>query len=324
MNQSKLATGRRLLAGIAVLSVSAIAAFAFAIYAGSSVSQAAPGNGPAFNALAKKFEIKTDQGTVGNVASSNGRWEKDFFRIGSEWNRQGDFPGGGNRIEVCDDNAAFALWGYVHNTRPVSLNHKNEGALDFRGPAVARNTTVTITSPDLDKNSFANKHEITLTVAADNAATRTDTVEVYCDKHAIKIVSGSAVPKIRSWSAESVNKVRHDRAAEVFGADYSITDPEKIFTDGSRIGYAGHLPACRYYAAYLEVELKVVVGSVPAPTGSIGPETGPQTEVRPAIPRLGFGQSDGLNYGLVALIAGSTVALILTQRAAVARARRKR
>ena len=326
MNQSKSMTGLRLLASLIILSIAAIAALAFASYARSSVSQAAPGDGPSFNRLAKNFEIQTDdQGTINNVASSNGRWEKDFFRVGNEWNRQGNFPGSGNRIEVCDDDATFALWGYVHNTKAVSLNHNNEDVLDFQGPAVAHNTTVTITSDDLDRDAFANKHEFTLTISADNAVTKTDTVEIYCDRHAIKVVTtGVAAPTVHTWSSESVNKVRHDRAVEVFGADYSITNPGDIFTDGSQIGYDGNLPACRYYAAYLEVEIKVVVDDTPVPTGSIGPEVDPQTEVQsPAIPDTGFEATGGLNYSLIALIAASAVSLATVQRAAVARARRR-
>ena len=327
MNQSQSTTGCKVLASLIILSIAAIAAIAFASYTRSNVAQATLGDEPTFNRLAKNFAIQTDdQGTINNVSSSGGRWERDFLRVGRDWNRQGDFPGNNNELEICEDGATFSLWGYVHNTRATSLNHNNQAALDFQGSAVANNTTVRITSDDLNQNTFANRHEFTLTVDADNATSQTDTVEIYCDGHAIKVVStGVTTPRVHSWSSLAINKVNHDRAVEVFGADYSITNPDEIFTNGSQIGYDGHLPACRYYATYLEIELKVIIAdSSPAPTGSIEPTANQLSDARSAIvPDTAASSSDNLNYGLITLIAGSAIGLTIVQRATVARARRQ-
>ena len=219
---------------------------------------------------------------------------------------------------------------YAHNTVSTRHNHVNEDVLDFRGTAIAKNTTVSIRSTHLSDGGYANRHNFTAVINADNATTKNDQAEIYCDDHRIKLVTtGVDTPEIYTWANEPVNRLRHERAVEVFGAGYSISNPGNIFTNaGSEIGYDGNLPACRYYAAYVKVQVKVVVEPEQgASTGSLEPDVEPLSDVRVAptedLPDTGLG-SDSLNYGLIALVASVAVALTITQRAAIARMRRDR
>ena len=312
---------------IILISIVLFAIFAFAIF-NSQTSHAA--QGPSYNRLAQPFVIE-DQGN--NVSEGgSGRYEHNFLRAGNGWVRDGDYPGDGDDFEACQDGQIVTLWVYAHNTINPKYNHNAVDDLDFQGSAIAENATVSLSSDDLNEDVYENSHTVTATLDADNASVKTDTTRIFCNNHPIALVSeGVSTPIAYSWANEPTNRDRHVKAQKVFGAEFSLTNPSEIFGSGSQIGYDGNLPACRYYAAYVKVQLKVVVESAPEAkvvepeepkggTGSLGPEAA-EPESATTIARLGS-DSENLTFGLVALIAGFALAAGLTRRAIVARAKR--
>ena len=316
-------TDSRLLVSLIILSIVAVAAFTVAISSNNSVSHAAPG--PSFNKIARRFPITTGtNGIIDNVASSNGRYEQNFLRVGESWDRQGNYSNGGDNLEVCEDGKVVTLWVYAHNTILTNHNHNNPALLDFQGTAVAKNATVSLNADNLDEDIYVASHSITATLSASNASTKRDTARIYCNDHPIALVSeGVSAPVSYSWANEPINRNRHERAKEVFGANYQLVNANQIFSQGSKIGYNGNLPACRYYAAYVKVELKVVkeepVPEVVVPVGSTEPTPPVEEEAPVVIPALG--STNLLNYGLVVLVSGFALTLAITQRAVIARNR---
>ena len=319
-------TDSRLLVSLIILSIVAVAAFTVAISSNNSASHAAPG--PSFNKIARSFSITTgNNGIIDNVASSNNRYEQNFLRVGESWDRQGDYPNGGDNLEVCEDGKVVTLWVYAHNTILADYNHNNLDLWDFQGTAVAKNATVSLNVNNLNEDVYVASHSITATLNADNASTKRDTARIYCNDHPIALVSqGVSAPVSYSWANEPINRNEHERAKEVFGANHRLVNADQIFSQGSKIGYNGNLPACRYYAAYVKVELKVVKEPAPAPepvvpVGSTEPTT-PVKEVPPVVVIPALGSTNLLNYGLVVLVTGFALTLAITQRAVIARNRR--
>ena len=333
MNKLKSVTDFRLTISLIILSIATIATFVIAISVNNSPAHAA--SGPVFNKLAQEFPIVTDKyGTVENVSSSGGLYEHNFVRVGEDWKRRGNYVNGGNNLEVCEDGKVINVWVYAHNTISTKYNHNNPALLDFQGPAVAKNATVSLNVDNLNGSVYATSHSITGTVSADNASSKSDAARVYCNDRKIRLVSEDMPDaRVASWSNESINRNRHDRAKAVFNADYGIINAGNIFGSGAKVGYNGNLPACRYYAAYVKVQLKVIVEPeevkpIPEPiipTGSVEPTPVPPPEVpvTPEVPNTGS-VSDTLSYSLIGLVAGLALTVAFTQRAMIARARRNR
>lgn len=332
MNKLKSVTDFRLTVSLIILSIATIASFVIAISVNNSPAHAA--SGPVFNKLAQEFPIVTDKyGTVENVSSSGGLYEHNFVRVGEDWKRRGNYVNGGNNLEVCEDGKVINVWVYAHNTISTKYNHNNPALLDFQGPAVAKNATVSLNINNLDEDVYAASHSIAATLSADNASSKSDTARVYCNDRKIRLASeGLPDARVASWSNEAINRNKHDRAKAVFNADYGIINAKNIFGSGAKVGYNGNLPACRYYAAYVKVQLKVIVEPEaipePIPTGSVEPTPVPPPEVPvepevPEVPNTGS-VSDTLSYSLIGLVAGLALTVAFTQRAMIARARRNR
>ena len=316
---------------LAILTLICLALSAIWLEANTQTAQAA--SGPQFNIGGKPFVIQRDQGgNINNVAGTAGdvdSYERNFLRLGDGWNVQGDYPGGGSRFEACEDGQIITLWVYAHNTIATRNNHLVTNDLDFKGAAIAHNTTVALEVTDLNDSVYKSEHQIQATIDADNATAVSDTAVIYCGDHEISLVStGLAQPTIHTWANEFINRDRHQKAQEVFDSAYILSDPAAIFSGGSEFGYDGNLPACRYYAAYVQVQLKVVV-EVEEPALPVEPEE-PALPVEPTpietpeqISPLGGSDQTGLNdLAMVAAAGVGLSALVGRHKLAVARARR--
>lgn len=328
MNKSKPLAGFSLWVSLTILLVISAALAVIAL----SDSSAKAASGPSFNKVATSFDIQLDEDrdgdgnndVISNVASSNGQYEHNFVRVGSNWDMQGNYPNGGNNFEACEAGTTVTVWVYVHNTIVTSDNHLDEDMLDFQGTAIAKAAKVELGLQNQDNNAFSTSHTLTGTLSADNAASKSDTARVYCDDHKIGLTQVAGSTQIHSWSNLSINRLRHQKAQQVFDSPYGILNPEDIFSGGSQVGYAGNLPACRYYAAYVQVELTVVLPEPElAPTGSIGPELPPVSRTQiPEISNLGAG--DAFDYSLLGIASGVAITLAVGQRAAIAKTKRRK
>ena len=318
---------------VAVLSLAALTFILMvlsAVWLEAGLQTAHAGRGPQFNTGGKPFVIQRDRGgAVDNVAGTAGdadSYERNFLRLGDGWDVQGGYPGGGGRFEACDDGQVVTLWIYAHNTVATRHNHLVSNALDFKGAAVAKNTTVALEVAGLDDSVYKSEHRIRATIDADNARAVSDTAEIYCGDHEIALVStGLARPTVHTWADESINRARHEKAQRVFGSAYGLSDPGDIFDGGSEVGYDGNLPACRYYAAYVQVQLKVVVATED-PVQPAEPED-PAEPVEPVetperISELGGTDREGLNALALAAAGTALAGIAARHRLAAARARR--
>ena len=316
---------------LAALTLICLALSAVWLEAGTQTAHAAAG--PKFNAGGKPFVIQRDQGgNIDNVAGTAGdanSYERNFLRLGDGWDAQGDYPGGG-RFEACDAGQIVTLWVYAHNTIATRHNHLVANDLDFQGAAVAHNTTVALDVADLDDSVYKSEHQVRATIDADNARAVSDTAVIHCGDHEISLVSvGLAQPTIHVWANEYINRDRHQKAQEVFGSAYVLSDPDAIFNGGSKVGYDGNLPACRYYAAYVQIQLKVVVeAEEPAepedPTLPVESEASEPIDTTGSISQLGGTEQDGSNaLAMTAAASAGLIALTGRHRLAAARARRR-
>lgn len=300
MRQSKIINS--FLVGMLV-SATALAAVTLA----AATAEAQTANGPKFNKgslSGNAFIIVTPDGRrVNNVApGQNNQYEKDFVRIGNGWKRDGNYPDGGNRLEACQDGQKITLWIYAHNTVNAKNNHtdkKTDGKLDFKGTAIAKKATVRVDIADLnDKTVLKNKHTVTGILSAKNAVAVQDVAEIYCNDHKISISQGTLTPRIETWAGEATydnQAKKHAKAMQVFGSGYTLSDPDEVFGQGSEFGYDGNLPGCRYYAAYVQVELIVNVE--------------PKEPDEPDLPRTGFSGESSLPKHLAIALAGTAVAV---------------
>ena len=303
----------------------------------SQAAQAA--SGPDFNTAGKSFVIESDASdAINNVAGNSSQpdsFERNFLRLGDGWNRQGDYPGGGDRFEACQDGQIVTLWVYAHNTIHTRHNHKVAADLDFQGSAIAQNTTLALELDNLNQPVYKSEHQISAIINADNALAKEDTATIHCGDQEIALVSsGLNQPAIYSWSDESLNRVNHEKAQEVFNSGYILSNPNNIFSGGSKIGYDGNLPACRYYAAYIEIQLKVVLKPtevIPEPepeseadsVSALEPQQPPEATV--PIPSLGSSDGNDLNFSLLGLLAitGVSIAGALGRHWSFVRSRRR-
>lgn len=307
-----------------VLAVAVTAGLAITLFAVKPTVVEAVTTTPVFNKGSRSggpFMIQKPDGTrVPNVSGHGQVYERNFVRVGNEWSMQGDYSNGGNRLEVCTDNAKVTLWVYVHNTVSSKYNHsdrKTNGKLDFKGSAVAKNTKVAVAVPGLNDKVFRNEHVITGGISADNATTVEDTAVIYCDDRAIALKTTSTTPLIHTWAnvATYDNQVKkHRKAVEAFGSEYGLYDANQIFANGSKVGYNGNLPSCRYYGAYVQIELTVVHKVKEKPQED-------PAELPAEAPALGI--VDGVSDGwLLGLIVATTVGIGATvSRLAYARRR---
>ncbi len=303
----------------------------------SQAAQAA--SGPDFNTAGKSFVIESDaSGAINNVAGNSSQpdsFERNFLRLGDGWNRQGDYPGGGDRFEACQEGQIVTLWVYAHNTIHTRHNHKVAANLDFQGSAIAQNTTVALELDDLNELVYKSEHQISAIINADNALAKEDTATIHCGDQEIALVSsGFSQPSIYSWSNELINRPNHEKAQEVFNSGYILSNPNNIFSGGSKIGYDGNLPACRYYAAYIQVQLKVVLKPaevIPEPepeakadlVTALEPQQPPEATV--PIPSLGSSDGNNLSFSLLGLLAitGVSITGALGRHWSFARSRRR-
>ena len=240
----------------------------------ASIVEATTSN-PAFNKGRRgggAFIITKPDGTkVGNVAGHNNVFEQNFVRVGSHWDMYGNYSNGGNALEVCEEQTVY-IWVYAHNTIASKNNHsdkKTTGKLDFKGNAVAKNTTAAVNIATLDRAVYQNRHTVTGTVNADNAQAVSDQAVIYCDSQEIAISSKNvAAPTVQTWANVATydnQTTKNTKAVAAFGSQYGISKSDKIFSSGALIGYNGNLPSCRYYAAYVQVAVKVELKKTPVP-----------------------------------------------------------
>ena len=302
MNYLKPASASRQFIAITIslTIIAALTVVALVIF-NSQVSRAALP--PAFNSHNKAFPIarSNTSGDVANNVSKGNGYETDFFRVGQggTWNMSGDF--GGDSLEVCEDDQVVDLWIYAHNSVATRHNH-NAGLnyavsdLTFTGDGVARNAQVKISSDSLNSDVYTNSHTLTSTLSADNASDAAQSVRIYCDDAEISIEStGLDLPTVKTWAAQNVKidhnnnptstginqNVKHQKAKEVFGSNYGIVHADQIFNTGALIGYNGNLPSCRYYAAYVKVQVRVTLKEEPQEREAAGSKaTSTQEESR--------------------------------------------
>ena len=340
MKNIRSTTGRSL--SVSLIILVSIAFFAIAFFVLSNSNMASAGVGPKFNTAEKSFIIHTDNaGDVNNVegiSGQSGSYEQDFVRISREWRRDGDYfteAGAGNSLEICGDGDTFDVWLYVHNSVNIKHNHSSANTIDFKGSGVAKNATVQVDVDGLDKDTYTtNPYTITGIVDADNAGAQSDTVEVYCNEHAVAIsTDGVDAPEIYTYAAVEYNEEKHEKAQEVFGSGYTLSTPDTIFTDGSKIGYDGNLPACRYYATYIKLQLKVVKkppvntevieGGIPESAAAVTRPDAPETSYETKIVKLGS-ESNVPGAGLVVFVLSLALVAGLTRRTVVAHTSRRR
>ena len=328
MNKTKTVAGLYLVA----LTLICLALSAVWLEANTQAAHAA--TGPKFNTGGQSFVIQRDQGgNINNVTGTTGdanSYERNFLRLGDGWDVQGNYPGDGSRFEACEDGQIITLWVYAHNTIATRYNHLVGNDLDFQGSAVAHNTTIALDVADLDNPVYKSEHQVRASIDADNAGAVSDTAVIHCDSHEISLVSvGLAQPTVHTWADESINRDRHQKAQEVFGSAYVLSDPGDIFNGGSKVGYDGNLPACRYYAAYVQIQLKVVIeAEEPAepeePALPVEPQKPEPIDTPERISQLGgIEQSSSNALAMTAAVAGGLVALASRHRLAVARARKQ-
>ena len=234
----------------------------------------------------KTYEIRRDDSgqPFDNVSPGSGSaYEGDFFRVGTEWTRDGS--GMTNSLATCDENQVINLWIYAHNGANFADNHSAplsgmtiaqlEGQtvgsnFDFVSDGVLENTTFKINHAGqqaLDTTSFANSHTLDLTLSADRrnggTVSKSKSITISCAEKKVALVTQSLeTPSVVIWGEETQYanyNARHAKAVEVFGSAYTLTNPNQIYSaSGSEFGYDGNLPASRYYAAYIKVQLKVI------------------------------------------------------------------
>lgn len=265
---------------------------------GAKTVMASNGNQPAFNLGKSPFIIQTGTETVNNVSGISGdanSYEKNFARVGDGWRRTGDYPNGGQSFEACEDGQVVTLWIYAHNTINTKHNHLNVNNLDFQGTAIAHNARVQVEAATVDQGTYGNRHQATVHLNADNAAAVSDSVQIYCDSQEISLTTeGVQAPRIYTWANAPINRTKHQKAEQVFGAGYTLSNPDQVLGSGSKFGYDGNLPACRYYGAYIEVQFKVQLQQ---------PEETPE-ETPEEIPDTGFGDGS-VNPLYMALVIGA-------------------
>ena len=264
----------------------------------------------------KVYEIRQDANgqPFNNVSPGLGdAYEGDFFRVGDVWVRDGS--GMGDNLTTCDEDQVINLWIYAHNGANFADNHsaplsgmtiaalesQTVGSnFDFANDGVLENANVKIHHAGqeaLDTSHFANSHTLNLTLSAERRAgdtiSKSESITITCaDKKVALVLESLETPSVSIWAAETQYanyNARHKRAEAVFGAAYTLTNPQDIYTaGGSEFGYDGNLPASRYYAAYIKAQLKVVPMEEPPPTtceergdcpGSKIPDTGVESSL---------------------------------------------
>lgn len=303
MNNLKSVTAFKITVNLIIFILATVALLVTFMLVNIGVAQAA--QTPSFNKFARPFVIQSgEHGAINNVsAGQNEAFEQDFLRAGDDWRVDGNYLNGGNRLEACEDGQVVNLWIYVHNAVHTSSNHNSVAALDFQGSGIAKNTTVKLSSNNLDQNIYTNTHTLNATINADNAASINDITEIYCDTHEIAVASTNVnIPAIHTYVNEPINRAKHEKAQQVFNSAYILSSPAQIFNQGSKIGYNGNLPACRYYAAYINVQLRIIKKPLPQPEPEIPPEeTITETEIK-AVPILGSTESPSASLMSIVLL----------------------
>ena len=177
----------------------------------------------------------------------------------------GNYSGGGNALEVCSEQTVY-IWVYAHNTVSSKHNHsdkKTTGKLDFKGNAVSKIQPPPLTLLDLTNlfteigtqlqgrlmpltpKLFPIKPSFTAT------AKKSPLVQKMYPPQPFKLGLTSQLTTTKT--------TKNIKAVEAFGSQYGISKSNKIFSSGALIGYNGNLPSCRYYAAYVQVAVKIQV-----------------------------------------------------------------
>lgn len=151
--------------------------------------------------------------------------EMNFLRIGD--------ANGANTTEACTEGQTVDLWFYVHNTNPSELNGAN-----YDSDTVAKNTKVDI---DFANSGFVNNHEIVASVKADNSALAVDNAYITCQGKAISL----------EFASQSMTT-----NAPAYTTPYTLTGS---IMDHATLGYAGKVPGCFDFRAFIKVRVKVHV-----------------------------------------------------------------